>query len=460
MNDKLLGSKTLVTEHRTYLVDAIGKKGVGRGSVSTRTQFVEEKDVEVTRLRPYIISRSSKRFLQIKTTFPVIAHFIPVPENDLEPEQPDGSYTTAVIYADNEVFVNSDLTIAVFDPDLVADKVRATAFNASTGETEFVDLLKIGDGMYRGTIPVKLLRMRGEDFDCVMNARNGDKLAIIYQDGRDATGEPRNIIKEIQVKSNFVTPVLMARRVVKADGYLGVCVHNTQELTPYVTVTNMRTNEFTSLSLNAVDTRYQGAVRLNGYMQLLEGDQLTVAFRYSDDYGELSILEQIVTVSYGDVNGIVTLPDTIKPNTQVVIGIDDPDVVTEYVDLVLSGDQTNAFSRLRATRLGDYLGVYQTNYVLEDKFKNDTSLTLTYTDTSSGVPKLVRKKMTVDRTVVVVPETPVDPTVPTEPSIVIEQMALQMEINGLFTLNGGFNGIIKLYAKLDETVRCSITQAS
>jgi hypothetical protein len=58
---------------------------------------------------------------------------------------------------------------------------------------------------------------------------------------------------------------------------------------------------------------------------------------------------------------------------------------------------------------------------------------------------------------VIIPDEPIT-EIPTDNVVV--QMAMQLEINGLFTLNGQFSGIIKLYAKEDETVRCSILQAS
>lgn len=460
LTDKLLGSKTLVTEHRTYLVDAIGKKGISRASTAARTDILEQKDVEVSRLKSHTITRSSKSFLQIATTFPVVAHFIPVPSSEDDVEQPDGSYTTAVVYADTSVLAGSTMSIAVFDPDLAVDKIQITVFNATTGETEFVTLSRIGAGMYRGEIPTVLKRFRGEDFDCILNVSPGDRISLIYGDGRDASGSPRNVIKHVTIDTDFIEPTLMVRRAIRPDGILGVCVHGTKEVIPEVTVTNMRNGENTRLQLRQVGDRYQGFMEVARSIILQEGDSLRVSFTYSDQYGQPASIEAFSTVvSSGETAGILNVPDVITPTAAILIDLDDPDVTTDYVDLILTGEQTNTFTRLRATRMAEYVGRYQLSYKLDTvRFTNDTSLTITYTDMVAGAPKLLRKRIVIDRSVAA-PQQPTTPVeAPTEESV--QQMALQMEINGLFTLNGSFNGLIKLYARDNQIVRCSIIQAS
>ena len=90
MSDKLTGATTIVTETRSYLIDSVSKKGMKRSSVSARSNKVVQEDVEVTLTQPHVITRHSNKHLQISTTFPVRAVFIPgVPEVETPPKPGD-----------------------------------------------------------------------------------------------------------------------------------------------------------------------------------------------------------------------------------------------------------------------------------------------------------------------------------------------------------------------------------
>lgn len=459
MIDSLLGQTTVVTEHRTYLIDKVGKKGVSRASVSARSSDVTQRDVEVTRTKPHVITRHSNKFLQIKTTFPVMAHFIPGPPDVEEPDQPGKTYTTGVIYADDTVMLNSDLSITVYDPDVVADTLRVTVFNATTGETEYLTLDLISPGMYRNTIRVELKQLRGEDFDGVMNAQPDDVVRVIYQDGRAANGEPLNIVHNARVTSSFRLPELIVRRAVRMTDSIGICLRHSDQQSPAVRLFNPRSGEALVVHLIPQNGNHVASSAVSAFLQgVALGDVLEVLHTYTDPYGaQATLTENVQVKALLQTQGVLTVPENIKPAQNALITLDDPDIITDYVDLTFSGAQSSAFSRIRAYRVAPNTGVYEVEYMLEPKFDNDNRLTVTYADTSAGVAILVQCGLPIER-----PQAPVDPEEPPTDNTAdyVEQMALQIEINGLFTLNGKFSGIVKLYAKEDETVRCSILQAS
>ncbi|MNU95799.1 hypothetical protein D3C71_858220 [compost metagenome] len=160
----------------------------------------------------------------------------------------------------------------------------------------------------------------------------------------------------------------------------------------------------------------------------------------------------------GETEGVLTAPATVQRGGEIVLKLDDPDVDVPYIDLVVSGNQSNQFTRWRALRLATGSGLYSYTALVPALFDNDQALTVTYADSSAGTPKLVQRVIAI--TDVAAP-TPGPVVVPEEPEAnTVEQLALQMEINGLFTLNGRFSGIVKLRAVHNETVRCSIVQAS
>lgn len=457
MSDKLTGATTIVTETRSYLIDSVSKKGMKRSSVSARSNKVVQEDVEVTLTQPHVITRHSNKHLQISTTFPVRAVFIPgVPEVETPPK-PGTTYTDGVIYAESTVDVKGPFTVSVYDPDVVASTLQVTVFNSTTGETEFLTLGRLPNGLYRGELRLLLCMYKGEDFDNIMQAQPGDNLRVIYRDGRGANGEPQSITHNTKVTSEFTVPTLHVRRCVKPGSLLGIAVYNT-EASPRVSLKNTRTGELRTITLNAKGSHWQASVDHRSLFPDVQlNDVLVTEHVYADLFGSAVSITSATTVTDSETLGILTTPAVVKEGTHLRIELDDPDVDGEYVDVVVSGDTTNEFERIRLFAEGEYTGRYSILFPLSSYFQNDPNVTVTYADASSGSPKLVTAHVHQERVIEstlpqVLPEVP--------PTNSVEQMALQMEINGLFVLNGQFSGIIKLYAARDEVVRCSILQAS
>ncbi|MNQ36669.1 hypothetical protein D3C85_501940 [compost metagenome] len=460
MSDKLRGGTTISTEHRTYLTDAISKKSLARATVSARSSKIEQRDVEVTQTQPYIITRHSNKFLQISTTFPVIATFIPgVPELDV-PEVPNSTYTTGIIYADATLEAGDPILVSLYDPDISAATAQVTVFNATTGETEFLTLTRLDNGLYRGELRTFLCRYKGEDFDGLMNNQPTDTIRIIYNDGRGSNGEPVAVTHQATVISSAPVPSLFVRRAAPVYGAVNVSLQGLPVgSAPTVSITDTLSGQKVYRTLNEFDGEYATAfIPEVVFPAIVVGDVLLIEYAYPDIFGDVTTITQRCVMGTGETEGVLTAPATVQRGGEIVLKLDDPDVDVPYIDLVVSGNQSNQFTRWRALRLATGSGLYSYTALVPALFDNDQALTVTYADSSAGTPKLVQRVIAI--TDVAAP-TPGPVVVPEEPEAnTVEQLALQMEINGLFTLNGRFSGIVKLRAVHNETVRCSIVQAS
>lgn len=462
MVDKIKGESTLVTENKIYHITSLGRKGLTRATVSARSHNIDSTDVLVTRTKPHIIQKHSNKFLQISTTFPVIAHFIPgTPEDETPTEPTPPTYTTGIIYVDEDIRIGDMLTISVLDPDIRTNTMQVTVFNKTTGETETLELNRLTNGMFRGEIPVKPNPYKGIDFDGVMNARDGETLLVMYTDARGSSDAPEYVQKEVSCFDDYVEPVLRVRARVAPEGTMGIAVLGGKQ--PHsIRAANMRTEESILIPLH-VDSNDEdmlvGQFQPNErFVDLEEGDTLQLTYAYADNYGVQQAMHHLAQISSSHYVGRIEANDYAVYGSMLEISLDDPDVITSYVDVTVAGDTSGAFDRVRLLPVAPFVGVYRASTQISQKFSQDTSLTITYADNSDSGTQMVRKS------VELLPDTtpPVEPPVVTPPSEEhqAQQLSMQIEINGLFTLNGRFSGVIHLYAKEDESVHCSILQAS
>lgn len=460
MVDKLRGGVTINTEIRSYQTDRISKKSLARATVAARSSKIEQRDVEVTQTQPHIITRHSNKFLQISTTFPVMATFIPgVPEVDI-PDVPTTTYTTGVLYVEPTLEAGEPISVALYDPDLTGKTVQVTVFNATTGETEFLTLTRLENDLFRGSMPTFLCRYKGEDFDGFLNLQPTDTIKIIYRDGRFSDGEPGTVTHVAQVISSVAVPHLFVRRAAPVDAVIGISLQDIPDgSVPMVRVSDLQTATVRDILLVATDGEYRGSIVPNEMVPgIVVGDVLLFEYTYTDIFGTPATLTARCVLGMGETEGVLTAPATISRGAEFDIGLDDPDVDVPYIDLVISGNTSNQFVRWRALRLATGSGLYRYSALLPPLFDNDHAITVTYADSSAGTPKLVQRVIAI--TDIAAPPVTGPVVVPETPTNEVEQLALQMEINGLFVLNGRFSGIIKLRAVNNETVRCSITQAS
>lgn len=461
MVDKLRGGNTINTEIRTYVTDAVGRKGAARATVAARSTNIEQRDVEVTQTQPYIIARHSNKYLQISTTFPVLATFIPgVPEVDV-PDVPSTSYTTGILYAEKTLEAGQPISVSLHDPDIAGATAQVTVFNATTGETEFLTLTRLSNGLYRGAMPTFLCRYKGEDFDGFLNTQPTDTIKIIYRDGRLSNGEPGTVTHVAQVISSVPVPELFVRRAAGLDQFVSISAKGLPEGTvPLVRVTDQKTSTVRDVLLTyGTGGEYVGRiVPIEMVPSLVIGDVLLFELSYKDIFGVQTVATDRCVIGNGETEGILTAPAFVNLGGEVTVELDDPDVDSDFVDVVVSGNTSGKFLRWRLLRVALGSGLYRLTNTLPGLFDNDHAITVTYADTSVGSPKLIQRVTEIKDVATPDPGPVIVPEVPAANEV--EQLALQMEINGLFVLNGRFSGIIKLRAVNNETVRCSITQAS
>lgn len=456
MSDKLRGATTISTEVRTYLTDSLSKKSLARATVAARSAKLTQLDVEVTQIQPYTITRHSNKYLQISCAFPVMATFIPgTPEVEV-PLVPGSVYTTGVLYVEELLEAGQPILVSLYDPDLVAKTVQVTVFNATTGETETLVLTRLDNAMYQGKLLTVIARCRGVDFDAVLNVQPNDTIRVIYNDGRGSLGEPVQVIHNSSVFSSAIAPKLFVRR--SAAPFADVTVGIVGAVgVPVVTVTNRSDLVSHNLPVSFTGVEYLATFKpANLWPNITEGDVLLFEYTYLDIFGSAAQATASCLINTGETVGTLTVPATIQRGYDFTILLDDPDVDVPYVDLVISGTQTGVFTRWRALRQAIGSGKYVYTTALPPLFDRDTSITVTYADTVNGAPKLVQQIIPIETTSI----DPLPPVVVPEVPAFVEQLAMQMEINGLFVLNGRFSGTIMLRAVENEIVRCSITQAS
>lgn len=429
---------TVVTETRTFTVTRKGRKNVERVAVSARSSDVSTQVIEVRQDQPYVIRKHPRKLLQINSEFPLRAVFVQGNSEDAEDLPDEDQYTTGVIYADPLV-LNSLNTISVYDPDEASQVLNLVAFNMVTGETENVTLESVGLGMYRGELRVVAKRERGTDFDGCMGAADHHSVKLQYKDSRTSAGLPAVIEAVVNVSTQSVAPMLVARRTVRLGETMGVALFNAPTNDPEVHVLAGGDRHRVSLSHNG--KVHAGSIDA---LDFSVGDEIEFQFQWLDEYGEAQTLTRICRIVEGDTEA--QLSAAIVDN-RINVLLEDPDLVGETVGVVVVEGE-DKFSRVRLYRVAPHVGLY------EGQFYAPASVEVRYVD--GAVVHSQRIDLPEGEPA---PEPPSDdkPAAP-EQSAMYSQV--EFIINGLFVLNGSFSGIVRLYALEDESVRCSLVHAS
>ena len=446
----IFGDTTVVTEVRTYQVDKRGRKGVGRAAVSARSDNISTQTVNVSRTQSHTIAKHPNKHLTIRTDFPVLAKFI---QGTPEPEYPTPQpvqFTTAVIYAEDFV-LNSDNQIALYEPDSDAPSQKVTVFNATTGETEIVELELVSPGMYLGYLRVKAQTQIGTNFDGCLYADYGHNIKIHFKDSRTAAGVPATVIKSIGVLRADTHPELIVRPFAAVHSMIGVMMRGRVVNHAVVNVVNRRTNYSLQIPLAAQQGGMYGSFPASDLQGGLEVDDIIeTTYSWFDVYNVQQQVTSITKIVQTYPQGVLHVPQTVKHNTPVIIRVSDAELVGTSVGVVAVDLDTEAFVRIRLERVGEHTGLYEAAWMPPAEYRN---VEIRYTDGS-----VVTKALTV-----LEPEVPsdgddTDPGTPPQQVEIVSE--LEMVINGLFVLNGRFSGTITLSAYDRETASCTITHAS
>lgn len=438
----LRGNTTIVTEHRTYTVDSVSRKGLNRSVVSAKSNDISENTVVVSRTKPAIIDGFEK-FLKIDTTFPVLAEFITTGlHNSVTVDETPNAFVTGVLFAE-DVHMNEDLSVVLHDPDLHSPNIDITVFNVTTGETESLTLFRSekDDTMYMNTIKIVPSKTKGVDFNGTMAAAPGNVIRLIYNDARGNHGKPQSVVKDINVIARMSEPTMFVRGYISVDGTIDVAIRNT---VPGATL-NVHYNDTIQTLASPSGTLFTGRYTLTETVEV--GQSLEVHYTFEDEFTEHDLL-----VEYVEVVDVMPQPDLLThiSGSKLTVLVSDSNLESNRTNIIAIS--AAGVSTVVANSIGN-TGVYEAEIELIPE--HGETLTLRYVANRSGKLSLI------ESTVELPEQEQVQPTIPEEP-IVDEQLpgSVKMVINGLFTLNGSFKGYIKLTPVENEDVRCSVIRAN
>lgn len=438
----LRGNTTIVTEHRTYTVDSVSRKGLNRSVVSAKSNDISENTIVVSRTKPAIIDGFEK-FLKIDTTFPVLAEFIATGlHNSVTVDETPNAFVTGVLFAE-DVHMNEDLSVILHDPDLHSPNIDITVFNATTGETESLTLFRSDkdDTMYMNSIKIVPSKTKGSDFNGTMAAAPGNVIRLIYNDARGNYGKPQSVVKDVQVLARMQEPVMFVRNFIGVDGTVDVAIRNT---IPGATL-NLHYNDMIQTLARPSGALFTGRYTPTESVEL--GQTLEIHYTFEDEFGEHDLL-----VDYIEVVDVIPQPELVTELTgnKLVIRVSDAKLESNKTNII--SISAIDVSTITADQIGN-TGTYEATFDVYPE--HGDKLTLRYVSNRSG------KLTLVEHTVELPVQEQVQPTIPEEPDVE-EQLpgSVKMVINGLFTLNGSFKGYIKLTPVENEDVRCSVIRAN
>lgn len=479
-----MSDRTLLTEVKSYLVDAKTKTPTFAQTVSTKIVEGDDHHSDDFTLAPFeskTIANVMKAF-QLNSWSPIDLTFVqtgPV----LEPEQPPTipDYITGSIAAIN--FVSGQpLNITVTDSDipLLTPFVPVVVYNTVSGETEQVQLYKVQNGIYSGSVATAFAS-DGISFDEVLHCRHEDVIRIIYQDTRNDNAVAQNVELEVTAFSPYVDSAIHANEFVFPGRPIAILVVDS-DLTgtgsQLCALTNMTTLEEETVTLiETSDGIFTASVPTapvsttmsgDGIMEVEIGHSVRLVFV---DNQPLTQPEHVAVVEVREEtysNGIITISNTVSPDSNAAISLFDYDLANAvYIDVAVSNVRTGEFEYVRCTTAvegsGNFSGVLQ--LVSTPSVSGDGKLSViigdsiraAYVDvnTTAG-PSAVVEQVSVVVPAIVLEEEEEEEIVEEEPPVVFEPQQVSFTSNGLFCFNGSFNGHVVVTAK-EKSVRCKLT---
>ena len=430
----LVGDTTLVTEHRLFEVNRQGRKRVTQAAVSARGNAVVRESFAVTQKDTFTVRTHPNKHLTIKSEHPVLAVFR---QGEYEPKQPGNQEPvrqTAQIIV-NDLRYGQNLIEIVDDVDDAS--VKLTVINMETGETENLTAGRI-DGRYLAALDIDYSG-KGDSFDCRMSAMWSDRLLFQYRDMRDADGN--NVVVELltEMPEQPDMPNLLAPLVVVPDAVFAVVC----------------TEPVDHVEISSGDTHRPVLMQEDGGKWVGEVDLATFAnngmieVKAMVAYGQVTVAVQTFVhvvdkprpaLSILDVSKRIMLRDSLRNGNTVEV-------------IVHSGDGT--FERILLKKVYDRLGIY----VADWQPTAGGVFTATYVDTDKVLVKSEPVRIdVVDPEPEPEPEPELEPEYPDFPSYVGGEV--EIEINGLFVLNGRFSGTVEIRAVEDELVRCFLVHSA
>lgn len=452
--------RTIVTETRSFIVDKHTRTSVakanqsaylGLGELNVRDINVTEDDHFTTSVTKHLtVIAPSPVILSLTSTGPII-----------QPEIPSSGYTDATIIA-NDFIIGNDLVITV------ADDTPLSAINVvllcETGETESLTLTRASDNVFIGKINTSLLGS-WTSFDSILHPEHGNSVTIMYTDTRSSSGKPKQIKTTVKAISPYSDAEIMVAPMVHIGRPIGVVVKDADldSSVGEVEIEYGIDGAYQTLRLLRADRPY-GSV----FVGTIEADSLyleigdTLTFRYNDPRDANGFPKTIevnaMVMPVTNVTGVITVPD-LSGFGSYFLRLRDQDIIGSSVQLIALNERTQKFVPVTCDETvygsGEFIG--QLRIVEEAEANallavNGDSIRITYVDqnTQSGTSALIQETKTFT-----VPDAP---AAPVEPPVYVPG-TVDMQIDGLFTLFGSFNGTITIKGLSQTPVRCNVVVA-
>lgn len=410
-------TKTIVTEVRQFIVDVVRKVQTFNQSSSANVSdgSVANFEVTVDKDTPFTIhnvnnclsiSTPSTVVLTLDTSAPAVATTSDVPVESVRMEVDD-------IKAADFIYVRLY--------NVTDEKAEVTCYNRTTGETETIVCEKQKD-MHFGVLPTSATSNTGTNFDNLLSCSSTDLIVFTY----GSATVSKTVLPAY-------TPTYLDVINVLINGYI-MPVSNTSLL---ITVTNTRTQSSRTISPVQPVPILAGFEETDTTLLCAPADILQVHTKGIDEYGTPVDLYKNITILSASTPAI-TVSSTVNEGFPVTVT--DPSC-PESVVVRLTNTGTSVYKDHTLDAMAPRCGVYKANI---DDIMSFCGPTYPVTCTYSGVSK----------TFSII--TPDQPTVE-ETFVAPARIASAINVNGLFVLNGSFEGTATITC--DTPTRCTIMKA-
>jgi hypothetical protein len=476
-------SRTVVTEIKTFLVDSLSRTGAFRQSVSARVLEVDpfdRRDFNVN-ANQFFEFGANQSVLGISTPEPVVLIFRQTEAAAQQLEGHSPTFTQAVIAVDLYNRAGFPIIFSVRDVDLpeTFSSVTVVVYNAMTGETDHVVARLTTDHTYEGVIDTVSNPAKGVDFDNSLNVGHDASVDIIYNDTTVTTRDAPTVTATTTLRSPLVGMEILVPRELFPENPIPVRLTFAEFVglgTVNVHVINMSSSEEEMLelterragvfegSLPTTLRMLETTVSNDGLLSVKNGDTLQIT--YTKDVSQVCTDSQAFIFVYEDRGVTATFdgPSHSSPGDVVVLTLNEYNLRGRaVVSVPVLNQMSQQFHLMPFNETLPFTGVFRCSFSLTDDTipisvnsipaaVGDT-ISATYIDdtTESG------ETLTIIHTITVlqVPETEPD----TDEASTTAYGEVSFLVNGLFYLNGAFNGTVIVKGLHLTNTRCLLLRS-
>lgn len=435
-------SRTVVTEIKSFVVDTVTRSGAFRQSVSARideTKAFNRKDINVSEVDEYTVEDVSS-IAAVHSPEPIVLYFeqdvATEPEPEPEPEHTVEFQTPQTFYA------NEPLVIRYVDTTLAnVGTIDVVVLNLDTGETEYVTLDAEEPSIFIGELPTHANPLKGIDFDSSLNVVQGHNILIRYNEVETFCG----------VLSHHENPVLTVPKFVFASNPIPVRIESEAAAHTVVNIQVTRNLEVQNIVL----TETSAGV----FETVLEPSEFDTHILYvASKFATTNMYETDVRVfepQHVDVE--------IHADAYVSEGSSAEVVVFDYnranagnLVAVMTSSRTSEHLMVTLQESAPYSGKFVANISVTPTMQPGDVLTIAYVDVYDEEPERHEVAILVEAATPPEMQRQALQVAMSLPELQNQKHTVMMEVDGLFLLNGSFNGRIRIRGMRSTPTRCSL----